>query len=284
MNISSENSSIHESNSSYVFPNGTAKETSFDMFKVVDIISVVFGFPANFYVIWLIVKGTANGLVSEFFSLNVTVCEILLCMKSLLNLLNDSSFILLSVIIFVQGIPITGRPLFQCLICFERYLAVVYPVTFLKYKPFRNRVMCAVVVWVATFCSSGVMISMFLLSISINVYFCFILVQIFLFLSFQLFCGLTVLRALKQSGPGERGREKEEENHMKRKAFHLILLTTVAMLVVYVPFIILALIFVSPAVNNLIFALTLACFTLGGLCQPILFLYRVGKLNFTKSP
>ncbi|XDV31836.1 hypothetical protein PO909_002785 [Leuciscus waleckii] len=65
--------------------------------------------------------------------------------------------------IFSSGFVITGRPLFQCLICVERYLAVVHPVTFLK--------------------------------------------------------------ALKQSGPGERRREKE--NCMKRRAFYIILITTI---------------------------------------------------------
>ncbi len=37
------------------------------------------------------------------------------------------------------GLAITIRPLFQCLICVERYLAVIHPVIFLKYKPIRYK-------------------------------------------------------------------------------------------------------------------------------------------------
>ncbi|KAL1253304.1 hypothetical protein QQF64_017997 [Cirrhinus molitorella] len=111
--------------------------------------------------LWLL-EGTGGGVALEFFNLNLSVCEI--------------------------GLVFTGRPLFQCLICVERYLAVVHPVTFLKYKPLRYR---------------------FLLALSI-----------------QLFCLVAVLRALKQSGPGERRRERMEENPMKRRAFHLILIST----------------------------------------------------------
>ncbi len=41
-----------------------------------------------------------------------------------------------------------------------------------------------------------------------------------------------------QSAPGERGRKSNEENHMKRRAFHLILITTVDMVILHVPIII----------------------------------------------
>ncbi len=47
-----------------------------------------------------------------------------------------------------MGLTITGRPLFQCLMCAERYLAVVHPVIFLKYKPLRYRVICSTAVWI----------------------------------------------------------------------------------------------------------------------------------------
>jgi len=59
---------------------------------------------------------------------------------------------------FLDGLGITGRPLFQCLMCVERYLAVVHPVIFLKFKPLRYRVISSVIVWMASFGSSGIII------------------------------------------------------------------------------------------------------------------------------
>ncbi len=104
--------------------------------------------------IWLIVTGTGNGLAAEFFSLNLAVCEIFICVEFLLAIFSYECKIIWKAIYFLDGLPLTSHPLFPCLICVERYLAVVHPVTFLKYKPLR--VICTVIVWVASFVPGGI--------------------------------------------------------------------------------------------------------------------------------
>ncbi|XP_056114205.1 chemokine XC receptor 1-like [Rhinichthys klamathensis goyatoka] len=188
--------------------------------------SFLFGLPTHSYVIWLIIT-TGSGVASVFFKLNLSVCEIGICVTSLIFLLCFWFSSLTTLMCFLMGLGITGRPLFQCLICVERYLAVVHPVTFLKYKPLRYRVICCTAVWIITLGSC--IFSMFL-SLNTIEQTCFFSTQFLLFLSIQLFCLVAVLRALKQSGPGERGRERNEENHIKRRAFNVILITTVNML------------------------------------------------------
>ncbi len=123
---------------------------------------------------------------------------------------------------FLIGLAMSGRPLFPCLICVECYLAVVHPVTFLKYKPLRCREICCTAAWIFSvgFCLFSMFILVLLSEMS---YTWFYILLFLLFLSIQLFCLVAVLRALKQSGPGER----EEENSIKRRVFHLILITTV---------------------------------------------------------
>ncbi|ROL50003.1 SCAN domain-containing protein 3 [Anabarilius grahami] len=195
MNISSEIFPTDGSNSSdHFFFNTTEEEIGFNMFSTVHCITVLLGLPVNTYVIWLVVTGTGNGIAAEFFTLNLSICEMFFCMESLLIILSYKFDILWTAVYFLDGVATTSRPLFQCLICVERYLAVVHPVTFLKFKPLRYRFL--------------------------------------LFLSIQLFCCVAVLRALKQSGPGERRRKREEENHIKRRAFYLLLITTVSMVII----------------------------------------------------
>ncbi len=116
---------------------------------------------------------------------------------------------------FLLGLLITGRPLFQSLICVERYLAVVHPVTFLEYKPLRYRVICCTAAWIFIFGSCLFCMFSFL-SYTVNIYIWFYSLQYVLYLSIQLFCLVAVLRALKQSGPGERGRERGGKPHEEK--------------------------------------------------------------------
>ncbi|KAK9955078.1 hypothetical protein ABG768_014983 [Culter alburnus] len=248
-------------------------------------INFLFGLPTHCYVIWLIITGTGSGVASGFFNLNLSVCEIVNSLNSLFAVLSYFPCLssLTNLAYFLIGFTITGRPLFQCLMCVERYLAVVHPVTFLKYKPLRYRVICCTVAWIISF-GSCLYCMFILLFLNFYIYACINSIQFFLFFSIQLFCLVAVLRALKQSGPGERRREREEENHMKRRAFYLILITTVSMTIVYMPF----------TLSGLFYMLTLTCdeplsagiifFILGGFVHPVLYLQRAGKLSCLYSP
>ncbi|XP_056114206.1 G-protein coupled receptor 35-like [Rhinichthys klamathensis goyatoka] len=247
-------------------------------------ISFLFGLPTHSYVLWLIIT-EASGVASVFLKLNFSLCEIGVCLKSLFILLSIQFSCFKTLSLILQGLFITGRPLFQCLICVERYLAVVHPVTFLKYKPLRYRVICSTTVWIIT-CGSCLFCWLILKSLITRLYTWFFSLQFLLFLSIQLFCLVAVLRALKQSGPGERGRTKEEKNSIKRKAFQLILISTVSLAVIYVPFIMsgFTAIFTQQHFPAL-WATSVFCYILGGFIQPVLFLNHVGKLTlFSTKP
>ncbi|XDV38349.1 hypothetical protein PO909_007788 [Leuciscus waleckii] len=244
-------------------------------------ISFLFGLPTHSYVIWLIITGSR--VASGLFNLNLSVCEIGNCLISFIYLFNYCTGFshLTTLSEFLIGLGITGRPLFQCLMCVERYLAVVHPVTFLKFKPLRYRVICCTTVWIITL--GCCLCCMYTLSL-FYIFVCFYSIQFILFLSIQLFCCVTVLRALKQSGPGERGREREE-NHMKRRAFYLILITTVSMIIFYVPFIISGFSFILTHKYIIeLFSFSFFCNVLVGFVQPVLYLHRVGKLSCLFSP
>ncbi len=171
-------------------------------------INFLVGFPTHSYVIWLIITGTGSGVASEFFNLNLSVSEIgnsLNCLFFLLSIWFSSLFTLQ---MFLIGFSITARPLFQCLICVERYLAVVHPVTFLKFKPLRYRVICCTVIWIITL-GSCLCCVFILVSFSINAHGWFLMLQFVLYLFIKLFCLVAVLRALKQVRTWrEREREK----------------------------------------------------------------------------
>ncbi len=174
-------------------------------------------------------------------------------------------------------LAITGRPLFQCLMCVERYLAVVHPITFLKYKSLRSKAICSVMAWVAIFIFGGINIMTWLFFL-FDFNLISMLGQFPILFFIQLFCLVAVLRALKQSGPGERVSERNKENHMKRRAFLIILITTVSMLIIFVPFMISVILTSLGGNAGALLNIGYVCFFLSGLVQPLLFFYRIGKL------
>jgi len=271
------NSTLEASTNSTAVPHYIFSETNTDV--CVYAINFMFGVPTHSYIIWLIITGTGNGVASEFFNINLSVCELCFSINCLLITLSYVGLIGNWWQIFLIGITITGRPLFQCLMCVERYLAVVHPVTFLKYKPLRYRVICCTAAWIITLGSC--FFCMFIVSsYHYNEFVLSFLIQFLLFLSIQLFFLVAVLRALKQSGPGERGREREVENHMKRRAFYLILIITVSMVVIFFPFIVIGFLTIGTQLNTEHYRSGgLFCFIVGGFVHPFLFLQRTGKLS-----
>ncbi len=242
-------------------------------------INALLGLPTHSYVIWLIVKGTGSGVASEFFNLNLSVCEIGVCLDLMFFVLGNRILFIFPLALFFQGLTITGRALFQSLMCVERYLAVVHPVIFLKYKPLRYRVICCTAAWIII-CGSCLVCMFTLMSNNMIAHTWFFSTQFIIFLSIQLFCLVAVLRALKQSGPGDRGKQRERENHSKRRAFNLILITTVNMVITYVPIIISGVFIILKNQYNLAFwAPGVVCYVLAGFVQPVLYLHRAGKLS-----
>ncbi|XP_055771389.1 P2Y purinoceptor 4-like [Salvelinus fontinalis] len=254
------------------------------LYTAADSINLILGLPTNVYVVWLIVTGAGGTMASDFFSLNLSVSEILYILSNLMlivhyNIQDNGAF--WSVGTFFEGFNLFGRPLFQCCICVERYLAVVHPVTFLKYKPLRYRVGCCGVVWLILLGSCFVN----MLSNYESAWFFCLIFNLFT-LSVMLLCCLAVLWALKRPGPGEGEREGEGMNNMKLRAFRIISMITVSMIVNYVPLVLLLVSyhFIEPVEyfkgSSICFFITVV----SGFVQPLLYLHRSGKLPCVTGP
>ncbi len=202
MNNSTVNFSTPETTSNY-----TTQSIGLMVIGVYSI-SFLFGLPTHSYVLWLII--TESGVTLEFFNLNRSVCEFINCLNSLVSILSICFLNLTIIPLALQGLVFTGCALFQCLMCVERYLALVHPVIFLKYKPLRYRVISSTVAWIITlgFCLCSRII---ILSLNMHAHTWFFSLQFLLLFFTQLFCLVAVLRALKQSGSGERGRKPHDE-------------------------------------------------------------------------
>ncbi|XP_060780844.1 chemokine XC receptor 1 [Neoarius graeffei] len=198
-------------------------------------IEVILSLPINFYVLWFICTGKGSGIVVEFFSLNLAVCEILFCLGCLLFIAVIRFPTLLSGTLFILALAISGRALINCAICIERYLAVLHPVSFLRYKPLRYRLVCSAAIWVMVLVMSLFCIFAFHANNNIFVFLYFYTPLYVLIFFVTSICSLAIFRALKSPRPGEKGKEREESNHMKKKAIRFILVITVMTFFQYAP-------------------------------------------------
>lgn len=246
------------------------------------IINIILGLPANMCVMWLILAGPGDK-AAEMLSLNQAVCELAICMANVVSLIainighNVANFTYLWYAIrFSLGFMFSGRPLFMSCVCFERYLAVVHPVAFLKYKLLRYRlagtviswltvlVCCITLVWVPPpaihYACFGVALTWFLV---------------------QLFCCVETLRGLVRPRPGEGNRESNGVNSAKLKAVRIIIIITVSGAFTYLPYIISIILFGCSLKE---YSSHLSCIAtyialVTGFIPPLLYIYRTGKLQ-----
>lgn len=142
-----------------------------------------------------------------------------------------------SVTLFIFAMSWTCRLLIQMRICIKHYLAVLYPVTFLRYKPIHYRIALAATFWTMT-SGYGLCLSFGVLEFPD---------VIFVFTSFTLmivilFCYVTVLHAPRYSR--HRGREvtkdKNERNQQKRNALNAISALLLSIVLSYLPLVTIA--------------------------------------------
>lgn len=118
------------------------------------IINIALCFPTNMCVTWLILAGPGDK-AAEIFSLNQAVCEVDICMANVVSLLaNDTTGSNVAIFTYLRysirfcwGFIFSRRPPFMSCVCLELYLAVIHPMTFLKYKLLRYREAGTIISW-----------------------------------------------------------------------------------------------------------------------------------------
>ncbi|KAK1798129.1 hypothetical protein P4O66_000623 [Electrophorus voltai] len=179
---------------------------------------------------------------------------------------------------FLMTTTMSARTLFQCWVCVERYLAVIHPLAFLRYKPLRYRLGFATLVWAAV------------ITIGITGFLTFpylpykVFTAMYLFiLSVDVFCCMSILKNLRRPGPRDSWKEEGDIGAIKKKA---LLIVTINLLIFLVQNIPIAMTFVLQnhlSFNNFYTAMiiSLAINILSGLLQPVSALRRAGKPRYS---
>ncbi|KAJ8000842.1 hypothetical protein DPEC_G00184590 [Dallia pectoralis] len=292
-----------------------------------EVLCFLLGTPALVWCLWISLSGGISGGLkpTQIFPINLFVVELLFCFQALgeviYSLFPSTNTMLLQFANALYYIAWTCRPLFQSCICVERYMAVVQPVAFIKYRlrgggtpgiyvhthQGRNDLKQDLIgsrvrgfyqrkqfTWRKT---GGVMAPLFQTCICVERYMA--VVQPVAFINVYCLgvvvisvCCFFILRVLKQPGPGEveggRGGEKKQgtTDPQKMRAFRVVLTNLVIILMssisVVVSYVILPNSGIDFSCN--IFPMLLACNMLSVMVSPLLHLHREGRLHCRKGP
>lgn len=176
--------------------------------------NIVFSLSSNSYIVWLIASGPKGKLLREFFQLNLSVFEVLystICISFFAKFFNPMLYLPNGLF---NSLVWSGRPLLQCCICLEHFVAVVYPVSYLRYRSLRVKAAVAVAAWAVIF-------SFIFFYIFFNNFKEWVLaVGCIAYMSVMLFCYVCVFAALRKPRPGE-GRG-ERDRSVKIRAIYFI--------------------------------------------------------------
>lgn len=178
------------------------------------------------------------------------------------------------------AVNLNGQMSFHTMICMERYLAVIHPITYLGLKNMngvRKRNTAIVSIWLFNIMQTAFMF------IKVNNYLMFLYFCVMtLFLAIVSFSSLYVLCALLRSRPGEGG-SRSQLDQSKIKAFYIMVVIVGVLIVRFVGQCCSTLLYILLDVGESPKCILLLCVVWfsfpTSLPLPLLFMYRMGRLR-----
>ncbi|XP_053354846.1 proteinase-activated receptor 3-like [Clarias gariepinus] len=276
MNISSTlNSSVHSDVSvEYII------KLTFVIF--IHVLNYLLGLPLNASVMALILHGRRSLDPCDVFTLNQAAVEIFFLLLAPFHISCDANLelCLYKATGFIIGVGMLVRSLLQCLVCVERYMAVVHPVTFLRFRPLRYRVLICVLTWMSGLACGVVCMFLF----PYLPYWVILGYAVFI-LSISVFSCVSILNKLRHPGPGQRNADRGMEDGAKKRAFQVVVMNLLTFLIQNIP---ISVTFcmqdtLSMMKFTLALAISLAINIIMGYMNPVFVLHKAGKLSFFKS-
>jgi len=256
---------------------------------ITSILCFTVGSPIHCWSLWVYLRG--NIKPNLVFPLNFTVLELFFCIQCIIDIIVISYPSLHGAHLanFLIGVSWTVRPLLQICMCVEKYLAVIHPIIFLRYKGIQYRITLAAAVWLISFGNGlrGVLSGTnYFKDHAFFLIFCIAVI-------ITSFCCASVLWALKRPGPGNRNdvemtksdakRGKTPENQQKKKAFSIISHILVSILICYLPLVVIYFINIAKISKYLylceIVPLTLSISVTAVFFSPLVRMYSEGNLK-----
>lgn len=239
--------------------------------------NIVIGLPANILVIAILMRNRHEPTTSDIFLGCLAFMDAyfgLMVPVAFLNLFYWQSVQGWLALKFSYGVKDTSGPLFLSCICLDRFVAVIFPISFSQLKDSKYRIGLSIIVLCLTFSYAAAKtiggISHFERIFTGEVLAVFV---------WMVICNVTILTALKRS----RGAGKDEMHPMKKKAFKMVLSLLGIIICNYLP-----LVALFPFQDNytpMVFTcyvqpVGFAFLNISSSIQPLVYLSRLEKVPF----
>ncbi|XP_047667570.1 lysophosphatidic acid receptor 6-like [Tachysurus fulvidraco] len=241
------------------------------------------GFPASLWVLHDLVQKQRQKSTSDFFMLSLSVIDLTFTAQLPFIVCNfllwhNQEFQIILVLIY--SLSLTGRPLFMACICWDCYVAVVYPIT---YKTSKKLIVVKKTLTITIYCITAVA-GLTVCNLPWLITTPYIASPFMLALPVITFCDISIYQALRKPDPSGNNRIHPQ----KKQALHTISASFIMTSVVYIPpTIIFSLGKLLSLGETEIFCCISPCafsFTTAGcVIMPILYLRSVGKLDTLKK-
>ncbi len=233
------------------------------VFIFTSVLCFIVGTPMHCWSLWVFIHW--NFKPNMVFPLNITILELIFCIQCIGDFIDFkySTTVSYNLSTFLIGLSWTFRPLIQMCMCIEQYLAVIHPVTFMRFKAIQYRTALATAAWLIAVGNSSRLVSVRIDFFRDHVYFFVFCIAVIM----TYFCSVSALCALERPGPGDRNnfemtekdrhsktdRGRANENQQKRKAFRIISHILASILVCYLPLVVAYFMCIADIVSKRIF-------------------------------
>ncbi|KAI4891175.1 hypothetical protein NFI96_002185 [Prochilodus magdalenae] len=191
--------------------------------------NIIVGLPANILVIAILIHNRHEPTTSDIFLGCLAFMDAyfgLMVPMNFLNLYYWKSINVRMALKFTYGVKNTSGPLFLSCICLDRFVAVLFPITFSRLKATKYRIGLSVFVLCLTFAYASARAVGSIPNLD-KVF----TGQILVTFIWMVVCNLSILWALKRS----KGAGKDQMHPMKKKAFKMVLSLLAILVCNYLP-------------------------------------------------
>lgn len=192
------------------------------------VLCTLVGLPASVWLLWVLGQKGRSGLTKDLYMLNLTIMDLIFNTFSIPGMFNY--FVWRSkycTVLFdvLYCFNLCGRPLLIACICVDCYMAVVHPISYIKLKHGRYRVVACTMVWTLT------LIYGLLIAFELVLNFTLLVIPYAVSLPTIAFCDSVILHALRK--PDASG--GTDIHPQKQRALQTITNSFIMTVVAYLP-------------------------------------------------